>query len=159
MNRLCCFNGDPMFRFILHATLLLSVSLFADGGFTQGPSSVLSQPKKYNLSICAIFKNEGRYIKEWIEYHRLVGVDHFYLYSNNTSDRSLNVLKPYIKKGLITLVNWPGLFSDVSEEETYKWALSTQIAAYENAIHYKALNETKWLTIVDIMNSSFPFNR
>ena len=36
--------------------------------------------KKHQLSICAIFKNEAKFLKEWIEYHRLVGVDHFYLY-------------------------------------------------------------------------------
>jgi hypothetical protein len=26
---------------------------------------------QYNLVICAIFKNEARFLKEWIEYHRL----------------------------------------------------------------------------------------
>ena len=38
--------------------------------------------KKYKLSICAIFKNEANYLKEWIEYHRMVGVEHFYLYNS-----------------------------------------------------------------------------
>ncbi|KIC71464.1 hypothetical protein DB44_DM00010, partial [Candidatus Protochlamydia amoebophila] len=31
----------------------------------------------YDLSVCAIFKNEAPYLKEWIEYHRLIGVKHF----------------------------------------------------------------------------------
>lgn len=35
--------------------------------------------KLYYLSVCAIFKNEGPILKEWIEYHLLVGVDHFFL--------------------------------------------------------------------------------
>lgn len=30
-----------------------------------------------NLSFVAIVKNEGPYIREWIEYHKLVGVDKF----------------------------------------------------------------------------------
>ena len=38
--------------------------------------------RKYNVAICAIFKNEEPYIKEWIEFHKIVGVDHFYLYNN-----------------------------------------------------------------------------
>lgn len=31
------------------------------------------------LSICATFKDEAPYIPEWIEFHRRVGVDHFFL--------------------------------------------------------------------------------
>ncbi|GMO23401.1 MAG: hypothetical protein Ta2B_02600 [Termitinemataceae bacterium] len=38
------------------------------------------------LSIVAIVKNEASYIKEWIEYHRLVGVDRFYIYDDNSTD-------------------------------------------------------------------------
>ena len=38
--------------------------------------------KKYYCSICAIFRDEGTYLKEWIEYHRIIGIDHFYLYNN-----------------------------------------------------------------------------
>ncbi len=34
---------------------------------------------KYYFSICAIFKDESLSIKEWIEYHKLIGVEHFYL--------------------------------------------------------------------------------
>ena len=32
---------------------------------------------KYQVSICAIFKDEAPYIKEWIEFHKIVGVEHF----------------------------------------------------------------------------------
>ena len=32
------------------------------------------------LSICAIYRDEAPYLVEWIEFHRLVGVEHFYLY-------------------------------------------------------------------------------
>lgn len=106
--------------------------------------------KKYNLSICAIFKNEARYLKEWIEYHRLVGIDHFYLYNNNSSDHFKRVLAPYIKQGVVTLVQWPDCLRDYSEESSYMWALSTQIAAYENAIKVKAIAETEWLVLLDV---------
>ena len=26
------------------------------------------------LAVCAIYRNEGPYLREWIEFHRLVGV-------------------------------------------------------------------------------------
>ena len=44
---------------------------------------------KYYFSICAIFKDESLSIKEWIEYHKLIGVEHFYLYNNNSTDSSI----------------------------------------------------------------------
>ena len=34
------------------------------------------------LAIAAIMKNEGLYLKEWLDFHILVGVDKFYLYDN-----------------------------------------------------------------------------
>ncbi len=34
---------------------------------------------KFNVSLCAIFKDEADYLKEWIEFHRIVGVEHFYM--------------------------------------------------------------------------------
>lgn len=43
--------------------------------------SVETQEKKYNVSICAIFKNEAPYLKEWIEFNNIVGVNHFYMYA------------------------------------------------------------------------------
>ena len=31
------------------------------------------------ISIMIVFKNEGRYLKEWIDFHLLSGIDHFYM--------------------------------------------------------------------------------
>ena len=33
----------------------------------------------YDLAVVAIFKDEARYLKEWLDYHLLAGVEHFYL--------------------------------------------------------------------------------
>ncbi|MBI2743536.1 MAG: glycosyltransferase family 92 protein [Chlamydiales bacterium] len=140
------------FSIALFGSLLLSVSMYAE----EAADEAAADAKKYNLSVCAIFKNEARYLKEWLEYHLLVGVDHFYLYSNNTVDRSPNILKSYIKKGIVTLVYWPDFLGEVDEENAYKWALSTQIPVYENAIHCTAKNETEWLAILDISEFLVP---
>mgnify|MGYP002522247983 CR=1 FL=1 len=45
-----------------------------------------SYTKKYRISICGIFKNESRFLKEWMEYYVMIGVDHFYMYNNNSED-------------------------------------------------------------------------
>lgn len=90
---------------------------------------------KYKVSICAIFKDEADYLKEWLEYHIIVGVEHFYLYNNNSSDNYLEVLTPYIKKGIVTLIDWP--------------MKQGQMEAYQHwADNYK--NESKWVGFIDI---------
>lgn len=94
-----------------------------------------SSDKKYNVTICAIFKNEGLYLKEWIEYHLIVGVDHFYMYNNNSTDKYLDVLKPYINSGKVTLINWP-----------YQQA---QIKAYRDCIE-KRRSEANWIGFIDL---------
>jgi len=52
-----------------------------------------------NLAICVIVKNEAEYIREWLEFHKLVGVERFYLYDNDSTDNLQEVLQTYIKSG------------------------------------------------------------
>lgn len=63
--------------------------------------------KKYKFSIVTIFKNEAPFFAEWIEFNRIVGAEHFYLYNNNSEDNYLEVLQPYIDEGLVTLTDCP----------------------------------------------------
>lgn len=41
--------------------------------------------------------------QEWLEYHLLLGVEHFYLYPNNCSDEFLANLRAYEERGVVTL--------------------------------------------------------
>jgi hypothetical protein len=75
-------------------------------------------PGRY-LSICAVYRNEAPYLREWIEFHRLVGVEHFYLYDNQSTDSHLEALAPYVDEGIVTLHSWepvpphqPDLYDD-----------------------------------------------
>ncbi len=62
----------------------------------------------YDLAVVAILKNEGHYIKEWLDYHLLAGVDHFYLYNNDSSDNYNDIIAPYVEAGLVTTKFFPG---------------------------------------------------
>ena len=42
--------------------------------------------KKYHVAVCAIFKNEALYLREWLEFNHLVGIEHFFLYNNFSDD-------------------------------------------------------------------------
>ena len=83
-----------------------------------GPSS----NRRDYLALCAIFKNEARYFQEWIEFHRLVGVEHFYLYENHSDDDYASVLEPYVREGIVTLHSWP---ADPGQNSAYTHCANT----------------------------------
>jgi hypothetical protein len=127
--------------------LLLSLLLI---GNTIWANEESSSPKKYYLSIAAIFKNEAADLKEWIEYHRLLGVEHFYLYNNGSKDNYSEVLQPYVENQLVTLVEWPDRNREAWGTRAFAWVFSTQLPAYEHACHKLAKDETTWLALIDI---------
>lgn len=54
-----------------------------------------------SLGVCAIFKQETRRLREWLEYHMLVGVERFWLYDNDSQPSGADeVLEPYVGRGL-----------------------------------------------------------
>ena len=56
----------------------------------------------HDLSVVSFLrKNEGRYLKEWLDYHLAAGVDHFFLYDNVPVDETSELLKPYVKDELV----------------------------------------------------------
>lgn len=101
--------------------------------------------KPYELAICSIFKNEAPYLKEWIEFHKLQGVQHFYLYDNCSDDNFLEVLQPYVDSKLLTLTDWPYMHAPGNLAE---WA-RVQIASYDHCIKTYG-DECSWIAIIDI---------
>lgn len=90
---------------------------------------------KYFLAVIAIFKNEQLIIKEWIDHYLWQGVEHFYLIDNDSDDNYLEVIQPYINKGLITLYRLP---------EKYKQR------EHYNTVFNQIKNDIEWLIICDI---------
>lgn len=97
---------------------------------------------EYNISACCIFKDEGRFLKEWIDYHRLIGIEHFYIYDNMSSDNSYEVLAPYIKENIVEYIYWEGTYITGKEW----WHI--QRDAYIDAVN-RAKKQSKWLAIID----------
>jgi hypothetical protein len=62
---------------------------------------------RYELTACLKFKNAARFLPEWIEFHQIVGFEHFYLYNNNSTDDYLGALAPYRDAESVTLYEWP----------------------------------------------------
>lgn len=103
-------------------------------------SSLSAKNYTHNLSICAMFKDDADYLKEWIEYHRLLGVQHFWLYDNGSSDQFLEILLPYMNQGIVELTSWPSISGK-------NW-ITVQHKAYHDCIR-RCKDKTKWLAVID----------
>jgi hypothetical protein len=97
------------------------------------------------LAIVAIVKNEASYLAEWIEFHAMLGVEHFYIYDNDSSDNTAEVLAPYIKDGLVTITPW----------RNFSQGLHPQYAAYAHAMTNYVV-DFRWAAIIDVDEFIFP---
>lgn len=97
----------------------------------------------HQISVAAIFQNEGPYLKEWIEYYKLIGVEHFYLYNNLSTDEYASILAPYVAKGDVELIEWSFRANSHAEWDRI------QVNAYKDAVN-RSKDATKWLAIVDV---------
>lgn len=58
------------------------------------------------LALVTLVLNEGRDLREWIEFHLLQGVERFYMYDDGSTDDTGEVLEPYIQRGIVKLTPW-----------------------------------------------------
>jgi hypothetical protein len=62
---------------------------------------------RFRLSAVAILKNEAAYLEEWLCHHMAVGVEHFFLYDNGSTDDYHALITPYVNHGIVTTVFFP----------------------------------------------------
>lgn len=103
------------------------------------------EPPAHYLSATAIVRNEARHIREWIEFHRLVGVERFTIYENGSTDDTRQLLAPYEGSGIVEVVPWPHFLRDYD----------TQALAYAHALAH-AGPRTRWMAFLDIDEYLFP---
>lgn len=97
----------------------------------------------YDLAVVAILKNEGHYLKEWLDYHLLAGVNHFYLYDNDSTDDYAAIIAPYVAAGLVTSTRLSGG--------------SAQYVAYNYAVRdYRFL--CRYMAFIDLDEFLYPKN-
>ena len=97
---------------------------------------------KYQLAVCVLFQNEAPYLKEWIEYHKLLGVEHFYGFNNLSTDNYLEVLKPYIDEGTFELKNI------LTVADNFKTYYAMQCKCYTDCLaHTRGIS--KWVAFID----------
>lgn len=96
-----------------------------------------SMQKKYYLSACCILKDEDPFIMEWLTYHSLIGVEHFFIYDNESAsplgDNPL--IAKFAAQGKVTLLDAPGK--------------TMQLPAYLHCLQTFG-PQTKWLAYLDL---------
>ena len=95
----------------------------------------------YNLAVMAMMKNEEPYLKEWLDYHLLAGVNHFYIYDNESNDTTKKVLQPYIDADIVTYTPFPGK--------------DNQLLAYNDALQ-RFKFESRYMAFIDVDEFMFP---
>lgn len=86
------------------------------------------------LSVVAVMKDELKNLPEWLEFHRNIGVDHFYLYDNNSTDGTWGYFQDR-------------QFDDVS---LFKTDMDMcQMSCYFNALT-AFRDQSKWMAFIDL---------
>lgn len=87
------------------------------------------------LAVCAIFRDEARYLAEWVAFHRIQGAERFYLYDNLSEDDWRTELAPEIEAGIVEVTHWP--------------PEPGQMSAYEDCLE-RHRDEARWIAMIDV---------
>jgi hypothetical protein len=87
------------------------------------------------LAVCAIYRDEGPYLREWVEFHKLVGVEKFFLYDNGSTDDHREQLAPYLADGSVDVQPWP--------------EQPGQITAYAHCLETRR-DDARWIAFIDL---------
>jgi hypothetical protein len=96
---------------------------------------VAARKARYELAVVAIFREEGPFLDAWLAFHASVGVSHFFLYNNFSTDGFRDVLAPWIARGLVTLRDWPVRVG--------------QLPAYRHCVRRHG-GEATWMAFIDV---------
>ncbi|BCJ91164.1 hypothetical protein IZ6_18990 [Terrihabitans soli] len=101
-------------------------------------------PDRAGVAIAATVRNEGSYITEWLAYHRAVGIRHFIIYDDGSTDETVSEIKRTLPADSFTIIPWSLRTVDVSSYQI----LNSQAIAFSHAIlnfgrHYR------WMAFID----------
>ena len=115
--------------------------------------------QKNQVCICATGKQENRYIKEYVEHYKNLGVDKIFLYDNNNKkgEKFESVLSKYIKENYIEIFDYRGKVSPQlklyekcynNNKKYYDWFIFFDIDEFIHLSNYTNikdfLNENKF---------------
>jgi hypothetical protein len=97
----------------------------------------------HDLTIGCVFQNEAPYLKEWIEYHKIIGVQHFVLVDDRSSDNFRDILRPYVDAGDVELFSRPC----PEDMRGRNWPEYQRIVQEALVAHSRGVS--RWLALID----------
>eukprot|EP01063_Lacrimia_lanifica_P010640 TRINITY_DN17384_c0_g1_i1.p1 TRINITY_DN17384_c0_g1~~TRINITY_DN17384_c0_g1_i1.p1 ORF type:complete len:520 (+),score=68.39 TRINITY_DN17384_c0_g1_i1:71-1561(+) len=105
----------------------------------------------YTLGICSSVKDDERGLVEWIEFHRAVGVEHFFLIDDGSSDATAGILEYYSLVGVVTVL--PG---QVPRRDARCAKPDRRDSAYVGMCFDHAAPRLTWMAIIDSDEYMYP---
>ena len=117
------------------------------------------------IAMCTMVKNEAKYVREWVEFHSLLGVNRFIIFDNDSSDSLRAALNGSMMMAEVIIVRWPPSPSrswppgNPHEERCQgyadgkyrdEWAYSyCQLAAFHECLRWESAR-SRWVAAVDV---------
>lgn len=101
-------------------------------------------PDRSGVAIVTQLKNEETYISEWLRFHLAVGIKHFFIYDNGSTDRTLPIVNDLLGPEQVTVMPWIFGLTDVREGHI----LNSQVLAFSHAI-LNFGSRYRWMAFID----------
>lgn len=95
----------------------------------------------YYLGLCCIAKDEDLFLKEWIAYHALLGVERFFIYDNESARPIHELLETFADKSRISVIRIPGRMA--------------QVPAYQHCLDNFG-SQCRWIGFLDVDEFALP---
>jgi hypothetical protein len=102
-------------------------------------------PNRHGIAVVTMLKDEESYVDEWLAFHQSVGVRHFIIYDNGSTDQTESIIKSKLSEGELTLVPWAGRMVDMSAGSQ----LNNQVIASAHAI-LNFGSAYRWMAFIDV---------
>ena len=128
-------HADRRFR---RASEGLETALARTGPWLAPPDR---QPAPGRILVVTAMKNEAPFILEWIAYNRMIGVDHFLVYTNDCTDNTVALLDRLAELGLVTRRDNP--YAPGGK-------VKPQHAALKDAVRQPVYRQADWIVTIDL---------
>lgn len=98
-----------------------------------------------DLGVIAQFRDEAPYLPEWIRYHRLAGVGHFWLYDDSSADDWKSAIDRHLRDGVVEVTP----LSSVEKADPRSPACGRQVVAFRHGLR-RARGQARWVALIDV---------
>jgi hypothetical protein len=103
------------------------------------PDATPHEAIRHYLVTATIVRNEARFIREFVAFHKLIGVDHMLIYLDGGEDVDVRkALEDFVSERFVELIPWPRFLFD----------RNSQFVAYQHAVAYMR-GRCRWLAMID----------